>query len=50
MLKKSMPYSNCRPGLYNIHDTHIGITWEENERDAVFVIHAGGRNAVSIQQ
>ena len=27
-------------GLYNIRsDTHIGITWEENERDAVFVLY-----------
>ena len=27
-------------GLYNIRSyTHIGITWEENERDAVFVLY-----------
>ena len=40
MLKKSMPYSNCRPDCINIRsDTHIGITWEENERDAVFVLY-----------
>ncbi len=27
-------------GQYNIRsDTHIGITWEENERDAVFVLY-----------